>query len=73
MIKNYFIMKKAEWKVKSMIYGTIVTIIENQKDISELLRKMYLALKDVSVEDLKQEFIVQLAEIIHEENASKND
>lgn len=68
MIKNYFIMKKAEWKIKSMIYGTVATIIENQKDISELLQKMYIALKDVPVEELKKDFIAQLAEIIHEES-----
>lgn len=66
MIKNYFIMKKNEWKIKGILYGTVASLIDSQKEISELLQKMYIALKDVSTEDLQNEFIGKLAEIIHE-------
>ena len=68
MIKNYIIMKRNEWKVKAMLYGAIATFIENQKEVLELLRKMYVALKDVPAEELQKEFISKLAEIVHEEN-----
>lgn len=30
MIKNYFTMKKNEWKLKGMVYGIIATFIDNQ-------------------------------------------
>ena len=30
MIKNYFTMKKNEWKLKGMVYSIIATFIDNQ-------------------------------------------
>lgn len=66
MIKNYFIMKKNEWKIKGILYGTVASLMDSQKEISGLLQKMYIALKDVSTEDFQNEFIGKLAEIIHE-------
>ncbi len=68
---NYLKMKKNEWKVKAMLYGTIAALLDNQKDILKLLQKMYAALKDVPVEELRTEFVSKLAEIIHEENGNK--
>lgn len=73
MIKNYFIMKKNEWKVKAMLYSTISALIDNQKEAFALLQKIYLALKDVPTEELQKEFINKLAEIIYEEGKDKND
>ena len=70
---NYFRMKKAEWKIKAMFYGTIAALIDNQKDVFELLQKLYVALKDVPAEELQKEFIAKLAEIIHNENPDQND
>lgn len=68
----YLKMKKNEWKIKSMIYATIVKLIDKQKDVLELLQKMYAALKDIPAEELQKEFISELAEIIHEETKSNN-
>lgn len=65
---TYFKMKINEWKVKAMFYGLIVEIADNQTTIVEFLKKMYLSLKDVSVDDFKEAFIKQLAEIVHEQN-----
>lgn len=70
---NYFRMKKAEWKIKATLFGTIAGIIDNQKEVLNLLQKMYLALKDVPAEELQKEFVNKLAEIIHEEGKDKND
>lgn len=70
---TYFKMKKNEWKVKAMFYGTIATLLDNQKDVLNLLQKIYIALKDVPAEDLQNEFISKLAEIIHEENKDKSE
>lgn len=68
---NFIRMKRAEWKVRAMVYSTIATLLDNQKEVIELLQKMYIALKDVSADDLQKEFISKLAEIIHEENKDK--
>ncbi len=70
---NYFRMKKNERKVKAMLYSTITTLLDNQKDVLKLLQKMYVALKDVPVEELRTEFVSKLAEIIHEENKEKTE
>ena len=73
---TYFIkMKKNEWKVKEMLYGTIVQIMDNQdeiKDMIDLVKRLYEELKDVPTEDLQKEFISALAEIIHNENPKKD-
>lgn len=69
---NYIRMKINEWKVKAAFYGIIASVIDNQKELFELLQKMYVALKDVPVDELQNEFISKLAGIIHEEN-KKNE
>ena len=70
---NFIRMKKNEWKVKAMFYGTIAALIDNQKEVLILLQKMYTALKDVPAEELQKEFISKLAEIIHEESKDKTE
>ena len=68
---TYFRMKRNEWKVKAMFYGTIAQIMDNQNEIMDVLnlvKKLYEELKDVPAEDLQKEFISALAEIIHNEN-----
>lgn len=72
---TYFRMKRNEWKVKAMLYGTIAHIMDNQdeiKDMINLVKKLYEELKDISAEDLQKEFIGKLAEIIHNENPKKD-
>jgi GTP1/Obg family GTP-binding protein len=70
---NYFRMKKAEWKIKATFFGAIASIIDNQKEVLSLLQKMYIALKDIPVEDLQKEIVAKLAEIIHNENKDKTE
>ena len=70
---NYFKLKRNEIKVKAMLYEVIVNVIDNQKDIFDLLQKLFIALKDVPIDELKAEFVRQLAEIIHKENNNKED
>ena len=72
---TYFKMKRNEWKVKAMLYGTIAQIMDNQdeiKDMINLVKKLYEELKDVPTEDLQKEFIGKLAEIIHNESPKKD-
>ena len=73
---TYFRMKRNEWKVKAMLYGTIAQIIDNQdeiKDMINLVKKLYEELKDITSEDLQKEFIGKLAEIIHNEQLTDNE
>ncbi len=68
---NFIRMKRNEWKVKAMFYATIAALFDNQKEILEMLQKMYVSLKDVPAEELQKELIAKLAEIIHNENKDK--
>ena len=72
---TYFRMKRNEWKVKAMLYGTIAQIMDNQdeiKDMINLVKRLYEELKDVPTEDLQKEFVSALAEIIHNEQSVDN-
>ena len=72
---TYFKMKRNEWKVKAMLYGTIAQIMDNQdeiKDMINLVKRLYEELKDVPTEDLQKEFVSALADIIHNENPKKD-
>lgn len=71
MIKNWIKMKKNEWKVKGQIYGIIASVMDNQKDIFSFLQKLYISLKDVSVEDMQKELISKIVELVHEDNKTK--
>ncbi len=67
---EYITYKKNEWKVKTMLYGTIAQIMDNQDEIKnmlDLVKRLYEELKDVPTEDLQKEFVSTLAEIIHNE------
>ena len=68
---NFIRMKRNEWKVKAMFYATIAALFDNQKEIIEMLQKVYVSLKDVPAEELQKELIAKLAEIIHDENKDK--
>ena len=68
---NFIRMKRNEWKVKAMFYAAIAALFDNQKEILEMLQKMYVSLKDVPAEELQKELITKLAEIIHNENKDK--
>lgn len=70
---QYIKMKKKEWKIKTMFYGVIAAVADNQKEIAKLLQNLYVALKDVPADKLREEFIHKLAEIIHEEGSGKNE
>ena len=75
MITYFFRMKRNEWKVKAMLYGTIAQIMDNQdeiKDMLDLVKRLYEELKDVPTEDLQKEFVSALADIIHNENPKKD-
>ena len=72
---TYFRMKRNEWKVKAMLYGTIAQIMDNQdeiKDMLDLVKRLYEELKNVPTEDLQKEFVSALAKIVHNENPKKD-
>ncbi len=70
---TYFKMKKNEWKVKATLYKMIASIMDNQKGIIEFAQKLFLSLKDVSIEDMQEELISKIAELAHQDNKKINN
>lgn len=73
MLINWYRAKKAEFKVKAIFYGTIASIIDNQKPIIEMAQALFTELKDVPVEQLRSELVEKIAELIHEENKKADE
>ena len=67
MIRNWIVMKKKEITLKVKLYTVIEGFITEQKDITTLLSNLFTVLKDVPLNELKDEFIGKLAEIIHDQ------
>ena len=70
---EYFKMKKNEWKVKCQVYAMIAKFMDNQKEYLGFLQNLYIALKDVPFNELRNEVVSKLAEIIHEENKNNGN
>lgn len=73
MIRNYWKMKKNEWKVKAQFYGAIAAILDNQKDILAFIQRTYESLKDVPAEELQKELIRKIAEMVHRESQKETE
>lgn len=69
MLREYFRMLKNKWKIKAIFYKTIANVIDNHKDILELAQNLFVSLKDIPADQLRDEFISKLAEIVHKENS----
>lgn len=70
MIK-YLKMKAMEIEIKYALYSTIVSFVKEQNDFIAFIQRLYIALKDVPVDELRSEFISNLAHIIHNENSKE--
>lgn len=70
---TYFKMKKNEWKIRNAIYNSILGFMENKKDIVDTAIKLFDSVKDMSAEDIRDEFIGKLAEIVHEESKKQRN
>ena len=66
MIREYFRMKKSEWKIKAHIYGTIAALIDNQQESIDFLKKLYVSLKDVPVNEFQDMFVSKVVELAKE-------
>lgn len=64
---SFIKMKENEWKLKAALYGAMLALLDGQKGAAGLLRRLYSALKDVSADELHEEFISKLAELSREE------
>ena len=70
IIKYWIIKRKVkryEIKLKFQLYSTLAYIIDNNKDITGLIQRLYVALKDVPVEELQKAFVSEISQLAHEQ------
>lgn len=65
MIKNYIKMKKAEFKVKTTLYGTIADVMDSYKEYMPAIKSLVDFAKDYQGNDFQNDFMEKLAEVIH--------
>ena len=73
MIKAYIEMKKKEILVKSRLYGMILEIAHEKEDLIRVIKDLYEALKGVSVDKLRKEFVAKIAELAHAEAVKQRE
>ena len=64
MIINYIKAKRAEWKIKATIYNAIFELVDNSKDIVDVVIKSVNVLKNTSDEDFKKQLISEVAKLV---------
>ena len=70
MIKHWIIkrrMKRNELMVKAAFYEVVASLIDSNKDYIGFIQRVYVACKDVPVDELRSELIGKIAELVHEE------
>lgn len=72
MIKNWFIAKRAEIKVKMFFYTTISKVIEENEDILLMIKNIYESCKGLSGDDIRDEIVLKIAELVHEQAKEDN-
>lgn len=70
---TYLRMKRNEWKVKTLFFGLIVSVMNDQKDILELVQKLYTSLKDVPADQLRSELMGKIAELVHQQAVKERE
>ena len=73
MIKTWLEMKKKEILVKSKLYGMILAFADEQEEIIELIKNLYVALKDVPTDELRKEFVAKISELAHAEAVKQRE
>lgn len=73
IIVKWFKNKVMEIEMKHAFYSTIEEFAKEQEDIIKLVKNLYVVLKGVPADELRKEFIHELAGIVHESNQKDKD
>jgi hypothetical protein len=65
MIKDWFIAKKAEIKVKTVFYGSIAKILEDREDVVRMAQETYASFKGLTGDEIRDKILDRIAELAH--------
>ncbi len=69
---EYFKIKKKEYKIKTMIYDTLLKFSDRKDKLFEVTDKLLLSVKGESPEEIKKEFMDNLIQYIYESKKDKD-
>lgn len=72
-IKNWYTVRKTEIALKASLYGAIAAFINERQEITDLIKKMYISLKDVSADELGNELIDRITDLAHEQAVKEHE
>lgn len=70
---RYFKMKKKEITLKLTLYSVIEKVITEKDGIANTITNLYLSIKDTPVNELQDKFIMELAQIVHNDIHAENE
>lgn len=68
---RYIKMKRNERKIKAYLYELAASFIDQQQELLTFIQKLYASLKDVPVDELRSELMLNIAAIAHAANKEK--
>lgn len=67
IIKMWFSMKKKEIEFKLMLYTYGIKFMDEKSDLVKTVWKIYESIKDLSMDELRNRFIEELAGLAHQQ------
>lgn len=67
IIKMWFFMKKKEIEFKLMLYTYGIKFMDEKSDLVKTAWKVYESIKDLSMDELRDRFIEELASLAHQQ------
>lgn len=73
IIIKWFKNKVFEIEMKHALYSAIKEFTKEQENIIKFVKNLYVALKDVPIEDLRKELISNIAQLAHDEAVKQRE
>jgi hypothetical protein len=73
IIVKWFKNKAMEIEMKYALYSAIKEFAKEQENIIKFVKNLYVALKDVPIDDLRKELIKEIASLAHEQAVKERE
>lgn len=70
---TYIKMKIKEHRIKLALYYSIEIFMDEKEGFVETIKNLYFAIKDTPINELKDQFIRELANVVHEKTQEEQE
>lgn len=64
---TYIKMKYKEWRLKLAFYNAVESVAKEQENIIQLVKNLYVAIKDTPIDELQDKVITEICRLAHEQ------